>query len=144
METDHPKSQYVTAIAGQRARLFSGFISKRNDASMSGLPRASESPPVGRSFATHRNKKFPRAAFSCTPTYIGNACLCHPLRRPSAASSSFHQGDRIRRRQSYRRARRRGTRKAEKEYHIPRDISGSDGSCSLLAPKRVTYVVARS
>jgi hypothetical protein len=106
---DHPKrakDQNVTAIAGQRARLFSGFISKRNDASMSGSPRASEGLPVDRSFAAHQNKKFPRAAFSCAPTYIGNACLCHPLRRPSAASSSFHRSDRIcwrRRRQFYRR-----------------------------------------
>lgn len=48
---------------------------------------------------SHRNKKFPRAAFSCVPTYIGNACLRHPLggHLPCPAAS-IEQSNRQRRR----------------------------------------------
>lgn len=73
------KGPNVTAIAGSTRPAFSRLYEQKERRAHVAPPRRRASGGKRWKVRSHRNKKFPRAAFSCVPTYIGNACLRHPL-----------------------------------------------------------------
>lgn len=64
----------VTAIAGSTRPTFSRLYEQKEHVRVAA---ASEGLRWWVQRSRHQNKKVP--TFSCAPTYIGNACFCHPL-----------------------------------------------------------------